>query len=197
MNSLYDSQIAFSVPKEQTLSEDNAKECRVMVRSVLHDFSDWLTVLSSENPKERDTKIIEHQRYVHIRRDARYDEWISTQALHEITLKMRRIEKMFKSGIVKRIDLSDMFREIIPLGMSGRLEFFCSYYGEYDADCVAYIVMQTVVSCDKYKNFEVVNEFADYYRKHGDIRSLFENNRRVVSPADHAAMRRFRKLMEG
>ena len=80
--------------------------------------------------------------------------------------------------------------------MCGRLEFFRSYYGDYDAECVAYIVMQTVVSCEKYKNFEVVNEFADHYRKHGDIRSLFENNRRVVSPADHAAMRSFRKLMD-
>ncbi len=33
VSSLYDLQIAFSVPKGQTFSEDNAKECRVMVRS--------------------------------------------------------------------------------------------------------------------------------------------------------------------
>ena len=196
VSSLYDSQIAFLVPKGQTLSEDNAKECRVMVRSVLHDFSDWQTIMSPENPKERDVKIIGHQRYVHLRKNEKYDEWISTQALHEITLKMRRIEKMFKSGIVKRIDLSDMFREIIPLGMSGRLEFFRSYYGEYDAECVAYIVMQTVVSCDKYQNHDIVNEFARYYNTHEEIRPLFGKNRRILRFRDESAIRTFRKLME-
>lgn len=196
ISSLYDSQIAFSVPKGQTLSEDNSNECRVMVRAILHDFSDWQTVMSPDNPKERDMRIIDHQRYIHIRKDEKYDEWISTQALHEITLKMRRIEKMFKSGIVKRIDLSDMFREIIPLGMSGRLQFFRSYYGEYDAECLAYLVMQTVVSCNKYKNNDIVAEFAEYYRKHEEIRPLFENNRRVGWFTDAAALRTFRKLME-
>ncbi len=196
VSSLYDSQIAFSVPKGQTLSEDNADASRVMVRTVLQDFSEWKNIMTSENPKDRDIKIIRHQRYVHIRKDAKYDEWISTQALHEITLKMRRIEKMFKSGIVKRIDLSDMFREIIPLGMSGRLEFFRSYYGDYDAECLAYLVMQTVVSCNKYQNEDVVNDFAKYYRTHEEIRPLFEKNRRIVRIRDDAAVRTFRKLME-
>ncbi len=196
VSSLYDSQIAFSVADGQELSRDNAEASRVMVRSVLHDFSDWRIIMSSENPKERDIKIIGNQRYIHIRKDGKFDEWISTQALHEISLKMRRIEKMFKSRIVKRIDLSDMFREIIPLGMSGRLEFFRSYYGDYDAECLAYLVMQTVVSCNKYQNHDIVNEFAKYYRTHEEIRPLFEKNRRVVRCRDAAALRTFRKLME-
>ena len=38
VSSLYDSQIAFSVPKGQTLSEDNADASRVMVRAVLLDI---------------------------------------------------------------------------------------------------------------------------------------------------------------
>ncbi len=103
---------------------------------------------------------------------------------------------MFKSGIVKRIDLSDMFREIIPLGMSGRLEFFRSYYGDYDAECLAYLVMQTVFSCNKYQNDDVVNDFAKYYRTHEEIRPLFEKNRRIVRIRYDAAVRTFRKLME-
>ncbi|MBO6112870.1 MAG: hypothetical protein J6P45_07485 [Lachnospiraceae bacterium] len=197
VSGLFDSQIAFSMPKGEIPSDDTADKFRVMVRSVLHDGSDWKFILSSDNPQKVDIRIADHQRYVHIRNDAKYNEWISTQALHEISLKMRRIEKMYKGGIVRRIDLSDMFREIIPLGMSGRLEFFRSYYGDYDAECLAYLIMQTVVSCHKYHNDEIVKEFAGYFRKHEEIWPLFYKNRRILKFRDAFALHRFRKLMEG
>lgn len=196
VSALFDSFIAFSLPPGEDLTEDNADNHQVMVRSVLHDFTGWEHLKSPDGKGGFDVKIIKRQRYIHIRDDAVYNEWISTQALHELCLKMRRIEKMFKGGIIKRIDLSDMFREIVPLGMSGRLEFLRDYYGDYDAECIAYLVMQTLVSCAKYRNTDIVREFAVYYKDNEPIHSLFLNNRRVRKIRDFQALRHFRKLMD-
>ncbi len=103
---------------------------------------------------------------------------------------------MFKGRIVKRVDLSDLFREIVPLGMSGRLEFFRKYYGDYDSECVAYLIMQTIVSSHKYHNDDIVKEFKDWYRSHEDIHILFEKNRRVRRVADSYAVLTFKRLMQ-
>ena len=107
------------------------------------------------------------------------DEWISTQALHEMVLLFRRIEKMYKDGIIKRIDLADLFREIIPLGQSGRIQFIREYYGEYDADCIGYIVMQTIVSSYKNHNYNTVKIFKEYYIENKEIHDCFVKSRRI------------------
>ena len=204
---LYDSLIAFRVNKGEKLTEENSEKYLVMVRSVLHDESDWQIIEEksggsaskegADKPSGEpvfDVQMLNHQRYVHIRDNGEWDEWISTQALHEICLKTRRIEKMYKGGIIKPLDLSDMFREIIPLGMSGRPEFFRKYYSDYDAECIAYLVMQTVVACDKSKNHDIINSFVTDYNKRPDIHVLFENNRRIKSIRDRMAQNRFRQI---
>lgn len=186
----------FNSPIAKALDSEGV-ESTVFVRSVLHDDMDW-QVIRNEN-KGIEFKIVENQRFIHIRNGKGktgqfYDEWISTQALHEINLKCRRIEKMFKDDVIKRIDLADMFRELLPLGKSGRLEFFKAYYGDYDAECIAYLVMQTLVSCNKYKNDTAVAQFAAYYKAHPDIHTLFESNRRYRRVRDYLTYRKFMKL---
>ena len=196
---LFNAKIAVSLEPGEELNEKSAKKHKVMVRSVLHDYSDWKIVYAggSDSPEAGvpESKIIRNQRYVHIRDDKNYNEWISTQALHEIILKSRRIEKMFKGGVVKRIDLADMFRELMPLGISGRLEFFKTYYDDYDAECLGYLIMQTVVSCDKYGNSSIVSEFVQYYKSHPEIQSLFKDNRRVRPFADFFAKLHFDRIV--
>ena len=193
---LYNSTIAISMRNGIQLSPENAEDNLVMVRSVLHDFTCWTPIYEKDNPNKLECKIINNQRYLHIRNDAEYDEWISTQALHSINLKVRRIEKMYKSNIIKRVDLSDMSREIVPLGISGRIEYIDTYYNDYDADCIGYLVMQTVVSCAKYNNMEIVNLFANYYIAHPDIHRFFESSRRIRPIMDYFALNTFKKLMK-
>ena len=141
---------------------------------------------------------MDNQRYIQIRKHSsiagKQTEWMSTQALHEILLLCKRIEKMYKSHIIKRIDLVDMQREILPLGMSGRIEFFAAYFGYYDAECIAYLVMQTVVSCEQYHNTEAVLDFCNYYKNHMDIHSYFEKSVRLRRIYDRAAVRKFQAL---
>lgn len=192
---LYNSPIARSC---DSADENNLKQ--VFVRSVLHDDKDWETIENEE--KGLEFQIVEQQRYIHIRDGygegkfvkKYFNEWISTQALHEITLRCRRIEKMFKDRIIKRIDLADMFRELVPLGMSGRLQFFLRYYGKYDAECIAYLVMQTIVSCKKYKNDDIVKKFVQYYNCHKEIHTLFTENRRVRPILDRRMLTKFQKI---
>lgn len=198
-SNLFDMVVALHIPDLDTMpTSDTANEYSVMVRSVLHDDTPW-EIIKDENGAI-EYKILNNQRYIHIRNNKGkgkcYNEWISTQALHEITLKARRVEKMFKDGIIKRVDLADMFRELIPLGMSGRIELLERYYGKYDMDCLGYLVMQTVVSCNKYGNDETVKSFAKYYNEHKGIHKYFTESRRNRRIKDKFAVMKFKKLME-
>ncbi len=192
---IFNSVTAISLQSVDTLPQDGKidDKDKVMVRSVLHDNTDWKPI--KDQTKGIECRIIENQRYLHIRNDEKYNEWISTQALHELNLKVRRLEKMFKGGIVKRIDLADMFRELVPLGMSGRIEFFLEYYGDYDAECIGYLVMQTIVSCYKYKNTKTVEDFTEYYTKHPEIHPLFVKSRRIRPIVDLFAVYKFKKIV--
>ena len=189
-SNIYNSQIAF-------VSEGKRKRHKVMVRTLLDDKENWMTNIH-EGDINNKIKVLDNQRYIQIRKRSsiagKRTEWMSTQALHEILLLCKRIEKMYKSHIIKRIDLVDMQREILPLGMSGRIEFFAAYFGYYDAECIAYLVMQTVVSCEQYHNTEAVLDFCNYYKNHMDIHSYFEKSVRLRRIYDRAAVRKFRAL---
>lgn len=145
------SDIYNSVIAKSSNDREDDKLQGVMVRTILHNDGDWkVWTRSLPGGKEKlcnNKKVIDSQLFIQIRNgegetseSVYHNEWLSTQALHEIMLQCRRIEKMFKDGIIKRIDLADMFREIVPLGMSGRMQFFCAYYSRYDADCIGYLV---------------------------------------------------------
>lgn len=207
---LYNSVIALSYTNEgdkekpkKELKEliDNNEIQFVMVRSVLHEDLDWETQKDKKSGKiQNPIKMVNSQRFVLIRdnvcedKKIYYYEWISTQALHEIVLQCRRIEKMFKSGIVKRIDLSDMSRELVVLGICGRVEFFATYYSKYDAECIGYLVMQTVVSCYIYKNYDMLKRFIRYYKQHKEIQEYFVKNVRMRRIKDWYAILMFKKI---
>ena len=198
-SNLFDMPIALHIPDDTIeLTSENAANYSVVVRSVLHDDTPW-EIIRDENGRI-EYKILNNQRYIHIRdtiKDGKYyNEWISTQALHELTLKARRIEKMFKGNIIKRVDLADLFRELIPLGTSGRMEFFAEYYSDYDADCVGYLVMQAIVSAHLYNNPSIVKYFADYYNSHEEIHKYFTDGRRLRKFKDSHAVKGFKIVMD-
>lgn len=196
-SSLFDSTIAISDEPHTDLTVSDVENKKVMVRSVMHDDSPWEIIYAKGKPGVLEYKVIRSQRYMHIRNNDMSNEWISTQALHELCLKCRRIEKLFKSGIMKRIDLSDMFRELVPLGASGRIEYISALYDVYDADCLGYIVMQAVVSCEKCRNnSEYINYFAHYYTTHPDIQRYFISGTRIRKIMDYFTVKKFIRIVE-
>lgn len=110
-------------------------------------------------------------------------------------IQCRRIEKMYKDGVIKRIDLADMFHELVPLGCSGRIQFLESYYGEYDAECIGYLVMQVIVSCNKYNNQKAVRSFVEYYKAHEEIHKYFVKSGRNRRIRDAYARYQFKKIV--
>ncbi len=195
ISELFDKPIALSLPPHQSLTKDTAQNHEVLIRSVLHDFTPWQILRNDKNDKIQ-SEIINNQRYIHIRDDEKYNEWISTQALHELfCVKIRRIEKMYKGHIVKKIDLSDLFREIVPLGMSGRVEFIAAYYDDYDTECLTYMIMQTIIACDKYHNEKIIKSFADYYNSHEEMHRYFSSNRRNRGMEKLTLYKRFLKIL--
>ena len=194
---LFDMPIAISDAPHTELTEKDVEDRKVMVRSVLNDDTPWETVRCKDDPSRLEMHIISNQRYMHIRDNDKRSDWISTQALHELCLKCRRIEKLYKDGVMKRIDLADMFREIVPLGASGRMEYISAYYDDFDADCLGYIVMQTVVSCDKCKNdSDYLKYFSYYYTTHPDIHRYFVEGTRIRKIRDFLAVRRFERIVK-
>lgn len=90
----------------------------------------------------------------------------------------RRIEKLYKDRIIGKIDLVDMWRELIPFATSGRLDFFASYLSGKDIESIEYVVLLTAVSAVKYKN----NVALDYFTKHfkrADIDEIVKGNSRI------------------
>lgn len=168
---------------------------QVMLRSILHNFSDW------KHDKSENIEIIDSQRYVLIRDgwgedNVYYYEWVSTQALHEIVLLCCRIEKMYKSRIIKRLDLTDLQHELLALGRGGRIQFMAEYYDKYEAECISYLVMQVVVSCEKCKNEEAITGFIqDYIKDYEELKQYFEENRRIRKIKDIYTLYKFKKII--
>lgn len=164
VNSLFSSLIA--------KSNTNIDSKYVNIRTILHDFSPWKDFDSSET-------IIENgQRYVCIRKDDKYEEYISTQGLHESLIIFRRIEKLYKDSILKPIDLADLWREILPFAASKRLEFYKNYFSKYDIEPIVFVLFNTFLACKKYKVNNAVIYFNDVYNNDESIKYYFEDNGR-------------------
>ncbi|NBG89519.1 hypothetical protein [Isachenkonia alkalipeptolytica] len=166
LNHLFSSTIAKKVENEEYNT--------VMVRTVLHDFSPWVF------NKNASPLIMDAQRHICIRKDQAYHEYISTQALHESLVLFRRIEKLHKSKIIESIDLSDLWREILPYGTSNRLIFFGNYFSKHDTQSIAYVLMKTVNACKKHKNQPALDYFKNNYKnQEEDIDTYFQDNTRI------------------
>lgn len=188
LNTLYSSPFAKADSNDKPHSP-------VTVRSVLHDASPWKPFVRNGNPEECTEVLIEDtQRYVKIRDLKDCEEYISTQAIHELSILFRRMEKLYKDNILRPIDLSDLWREILPMGVNGRLEFYETYFSVFDVEPIAYVVMSAVVACDAVGNKAAVSYFRDYYRTHTDLHRLFINNKRLRI-WDMRCKRKFMRIM--
>jgi hypothetical protein len=148
----------------------------VTVRTVLHDNSPWEEYIKGET----EIVIENNQRFVQIRKEEGYKEYISTQAIHELLILFRRIEKLYKDSILKPIDLADMWREVLPFGTSGRLGFYKSYLGVNDIKSIIFVVFNTVLACEKYEIDNAVKYFAQDFLKNEGLKEFYSENSRYT-----------------
>ena len=144
--------------------EDEEERATVNVRTVLHDDYPW-EYFDRKNEDKNKMIIEDTQRCVRIRSHEECNEYISTQALHEILIIFRGIEKLYKDSILKKIDLADMWREILPFAISGRLLLISSYFSKDDIELIVFVVFNTVLACDKYKIEQALKYFKEGYNK--------------------------------
>ena len=108
------------------------------------------------------------------------------------------MEKLYKGRILKKRDLADLWREILPIGVSGRAIFLSTYFSKYDIEAVTYDVMKTVVACDQYKNEAAVEQFISKFKEDckvdKDVMKLQLNNNRLRI-VDAYSLHRFKKLV--
>jgi len=183
INELFSSDIA----RKKTSSEELEA---VMVRTVLHDETLWLDY----DKDKTQTVILNTQRYVNIRNDEKFTEYISTQALHESLILFRRLEKLHKARIIKDIDLADLWREILPFSLSNRIGFLKTYYSERDVESLLYIMMHTYLACEKYKMDNATDYFKSKYKiEQVNLMKLLENNKRFRF-ADKLHLRKFKSF---
>ncbi len=184
INNLFSEKLAKCIDSKVDSKVDN----NVTFRTVLHDQSAWDKYIKNETC----VKIEDSQRYVCIRYNFSSQEYVATQALHETLILFRRIEKLYKSSILKPLDLSDLWREILPFGTSGRLEFFKSYFSEDDIMSLCYVILNTVVACKKYKLDNAVTYFME--NKSEESINLYTNNKRLRK-RDFISKMRFEKII--
>ena len=143
----------------------------LFLRTILDDKNSWF-----KYKRKNDCIIIANQRYIKIRKikEDFSTEYISTKAIHELMILFRRIEKLYKDGIIKKIDLVDIWREILPFGVSGRPEFFTSYLSDNDTKSMRYVILMTLCASKKYKNTDALN----YFNSNKNDHSNFKTNKR-------------------
>lgn len=189
INNLFSSPIAKS---NMSIDKGNKDELsNVNVRSVLHDNYPWERYIKGK------TKVIieNNQRYIQVRSENGYSEFISTQALHELLILFRRIEKLYKDSIFKPIDLADIWREILPFGCSGRLEFFESYFDKSDIRSIVFVLFNTVLACNKYEIKNGVNAFVTYFSENKKIQEIYYKNSRYTYK-EKWNIRKFKKIVQ-
>ncbi|MDF2545774.1 MAG: hypothetical protein K0R93_672 [Anaerosolibacter sp.] len=168
INELFSKEIAKS---NRGIKEGKLEQ--VTVRTVLHDKSKWV------HDGKIEALIENGQRYIQIRTETESDpyvEYISTQALHESMIWFRRVHKLYCDGILKPIDLADMWREILPFGASGRLEFYSSYFDKSDIRSIIFVVMNTAISCKTLKRNSAMEYFKEHYYKNPGIEEYYREN---------------------
>jgi len=174
INSLFSQPIAKS-NKCNTI-DNNQEIMDVTVRTVLHDNTPWEEYIKDET----EIVIENNQRIVRIRGKDGYKEYISTQAIHELLILFRRIEKLYKDSILKPIDLADMWREILPFGTSGRLTFYKSYLGKNDIKSIIFVLFNTVLACEKYKIDNAVKYFSIDFLNNNSMQEFYKENSRYT-----------------
>ena len=150
INNMFSSDLAINEPV-------NGEKSYVFLRTILDDETKW-----SAFDKEKDKPIIhDKQRFarVRIQNDGKSTDYISTKAIHELMILFRRVEKLYKDGIVKKIDLVDIWREILPFGVSGRPEFLSTYLLPSDIQSMRFVITMTLCSCKKYGNNDALSYF--------------------------------------
>jgi hypothetical protein len=186
INKLFSDPIAKS---NKIASKDGDQEIGdVTVRTILHDYQPW-----EEYNNKTEIVIEKNQRYVQVRSNKGYKEYVSTQAIHELLILFRRIEKLYKDSILKPIDLSDMWREILPFARSGRLQFFKSYLGESDTKSIIFVLFNTVLACEKYKTDNAVKYFVEGFIRNESMQKYYFNNSRYTF-RETLKIRKFRKI---
>lgn len=181
----------FSLEKAKILKQGESPEA-INIRTTLG--SSWLKYVRGET----EIKIMNGQRYVLIKhdaseRDASDREYISTQALHETLILFRRIEKLFKDSIMKPVDLTDLWREILPYSCEGRIEFFQEYFNKYDVHSMVYVIINTVLACETYKNKDAIEYLKEKIDRNAFVR-LIENNSRF-GRLDKGRISKFKKVL--
>jgi hypothetical protein len=163
----------------------------LIVRTVLHDDSPWEEYIKGET----EIVIENNQRFVQIRKGKGYKEYISTQAIHELLILFRRIEKLYKDSILKPIDLADMWREILPFGTSGRLKFYKSYLGESDIKSIIFVLFNTVLACEKHEVYNAVKYFVNDFLNDESMEKLYIKNSRYTFK-EKFKIKRFFKIVK-
>ncbi len=177
LNQLYSSKLAkiyTNLPAENK-SDDKQEKSDVMIRTVLDDKAPWKMFEGQD-----DVEIVDGQRYIQIRNEEKYKEYLSTQAIHELEVLFRRIEKLYKNRILKPIDLADMWRELLPFAVSGRLDFYYSYLGESDVKSIIFVLFNTLLACKKYEIKNAVSYFCSKYNNESAINKLYLKNNRFT-----------------
>lgn len=146
-NNLFSKEYAFSETKNTNLS----------LRYCLRDEPKWINYDKELN------KIDKSQLFLCIRKYKKenIEEYIATAAMHEVLILFRRMEKLYKDNILKYIDLSDLWREIIPFWTSGRYQFFVNYFGEEDIQSINFVILKTLCACKKNR----IESTFDFLRK--------------------------------
>lgn len=198
INTLFSAEFAFAINKDK---KDNHNEDdyykKLQVRTVLDDSCNWeFPVKTEEEERKASIVVYNNQRYVQIRKDTNENadqQYVSTQAIHEILIIFRRIEKLYKDRIMLKVDLCDLWREILPFATSNRIAFFYNYLNDYDTSSMIYVIMQTVIACDKYKNIDAIKYIQNNTKEEIDWINKVDSRLRFTK--DTILKTRFRNIM--
>jgi hypothetical protein len=149
----------------QIIGGGRAERVDVELRNVLDDVPDWSYVEDPDVPPRQLVRppiqtMHNGARYWQIRSFAKEDnttirQFLASPAFHELLLWFRNVDRAFQEGIVLSSDIGSWWRQVLPIGWSGRLEYFrCYFEGYHDIQSMARAMVEAINYLATDKHFQ-------------------------------------------
>lgn len=146
----------------KTVFQDSREEKfeKLELRNVLNNTPEW-RYIEDENAstgigyKPPVCITYEGARYWQIRdftnkKDQRIIEYVSSPAFHQSLIWFRKTERAIKRDLLLPCELADWWRQILPMGWSGRLEYLRKYFsGKEDIESIAQVISTVLIELNR------------------------------------------------
>ena len=154
--------------KSDLLKGEELERHELELRHVLDNQPDWSFAKDDqlENKSDKNTGA-KSVRYWKIREEANENhkktQYLSSPAIHSIMLWFRKVNRALEYKLLTEEELVDWWRQVLPLGFAGRLEYFQKYFrGSQDIRSMCKVISSMIITLDE-QDHAIASDYYKYF----------------------------------